>query len=63
MYGGVLMTEKELLYIEDAVNHEIYTIRVLKEAICSLESDNLIKVVNKLIKYHTKQLDMLMDIF
>lgn len=56
------MTEKELLYIEDAVNHEIYMIQTCKEVSDCLEEKALIKTVKKVQKNHENLLQMLMDI-
>ena len=56
------MTEKEILYIEDAVNHEIYTIETCVEIIDCLEDENLIKLVKKILKKHKTILEMLMEV-
>lgn len=57
------MSDKELLYIEDAVNHEIYMINISKNAVCNLGDENLIKTVNKIIKKHESLLSMILEIF
>ena len=56
------MTEKEILYIEDAVNHEIYTIETCVEIIDCLEDENLIKLVKEILKKHKTILEMLMEV-
>ncbi len=56
------MTEKEILYIEDAVNHEIYTIETCVEIIDCLEDENLIKLVKKILKKHKTILEMFMEV-
>lgn len=56
------MTEKELLYVEDAVNHELYMIEVCKEVSDCLTDKELTKVVNKLKKQHETMLKTFMDL-
>ena len=56
------MTEKELLYIEDAVNHEIYMIQTCYEICDCLTDANLIKLVKKQLKKHENILNMFMEI-
>ncbi len=46
------MTEKELLYFEDAINHEKSIIDILNNNIASLENSNLIDFMNNQISYH-----------
>ena len=53
------MTEKELLYVEDAINHEIYMITTCKEAEDCLTDENLVKVAKKLGKKHEAILTIL----
>ena len=43
------MTEKELLYVEDAVNHEIYMIQTCNEICDCLTDETLVKLVKKII--------------
>ena len=47
------MTQKELLYMEDAINHETSTIGILESNINMLEDEELIKFTNEEIKKHT----------
>lgn len=56
------MTEKELLYVEDAVNHEIYMIQTCKEVADCLTDKNLVKFVKKILHKHENILNMLMEI-
>lgn len=56
------MTEKELLYVEDAINHEIYMISTCKEVEDCLTDENLVKVVKKLGRKHEGILTMFMDL-
>lgn len=56
------MTEKELLYIEDAIHHEVYMVETCMEVEDCLEEERLIKLVKKLKKKHEELLNMFMDI-
>ncbi len=56
------MTEKELLYVEDAINHEIYMIRTCREAEDCLNEEELKKLVKKLGHKHEGILTMFMDL-
>lgn len=56
------MTDKELLYIEDAVNHEIYMIETCNEISDCLTDENLSKLIKKMKKKHENLLTMLMEI-
>ncbi len=57
------MTEKELLYIEDSVNHELYLIELLNEVSDCLTDKELIKVVNKLKGKHESIIESFMNLF
>lgn len=57
------MTEKELLYVEDAVNHELYMLETCKEVVDCLTDESLVKIVKKMEKKHKSMLDMLMEMF
>ena len=46
------MTEKELLYVEDAVGHETSIIKILNESIEFLEDDKLITFIEEEISKH-----------
>lgn len=56
------MTEKELLYIEDAIHHEVYMVETCMEVEDCLEEERLTKLVKKLKKKHEELLNMFMDI-
>ncbi len=56
------MTQKELLYVEDAINHEIYMITTLSEVEDCLTDENLVKFVKKWGRKHESILDMFMDL-
>ncbi len=56
------MTEKELLYVEDAINHEIYMITTCKEVEDCLTDENLVKLVKKIGRKHEGILSMFMDL-
>ncbi len=56
------MTEKELLYIEDAIHHEIYMIQSMNDAKECLMDENLVKIVKKLVNKHETLLNMFMDL-
>ena len=60
------MTQKELLYVEDAINHEKNIISILKESI-NYSSDNTIKdffneKLNDHIALKTELLNLLEDL-
>ena len=46
------MTQKELLYVEDAIGHEKSIISICNEAVNCLEDKNLIKFMKNEIKKH-----------
>ena len=46
------MTQKELLYIEDAITHEQDVIAYLKESSCNLRDEKLISYIDEEIKKH-----------
>jgi len=48
------MTQKELLYIEDAIGHEKNIIAIISDAINTLEDDNLISFMTNELKTHQK---------
>ena len=51
------MTEKELLYVEDAIGHENTIIKVCEETVQYLTDENLISFMKNELKEHenTKQ--------
>ena len=46
------MTQKELLYVEDAIGHETNTIDIYYYVIENLEDGNLASFLKKLVKRH-----------
>ena len=59
------MTQKELLYVEDAINHESSIISILTESINNLENDDLKdfldEKLNEHIAYKVELINMLED--
>ena len=59
------MTQKELLYVEDAIGHEGNIIKICEDMINTMEEENLITFMEKQIKKHTnlknKMINMLED--
>ena len=49
------MSQKELLYVEDAYNHEKSIISILEESINQLENKDLMQCLKNDLKIHTKQ--------
>lgn len=56
------MTEKELLYVEDVINHEIYMLEMLDEVEDCLSEENLSKSVKKMKHKHEGILKMFMEL-
>ena len=49
------MIQKELLYVEDAINHEKNMVKILNDKINELEDNQLVDYINQEIKDHKKQ--------
>ena len=47
------MTQKELLYLEDAIGHEQSIISICNEALNNLSDEKLVSFMNGEIKKHT----------
>ena len=56
------MTQKELLYVEDAVSHESSIIKICNEAISKLEDNNLISFMENEITKHKNIKKSLLDL-
>ena len=56
------MTQKELLYVEDAICHEKNIISICTETLEFLEDESLISFMNKELKKHTTMQEKLMDL-
>ncbi len=54
------MTQKELLYVEDAVGHEQNIIKILDESLANLEDENLVSFLEKEVKKHGNTLQKLL---
>ena len=48
------MSQKELLYVEDGINHERMVISYLNDSIEKIEDKNLKKLLQKEVKNHEK---------
>lgn len=55
------MTQKELLYMEDAINHEQSIISICNDLINNLKDDNLISFIKKEIRKHTTMYELLIQ--
>ena len=53
------MTQKELLYVEDAIGHEKNIISICNETVNMLEEDDLVSFMEKEIKKHESILNKL----
>ncbi len=56
------MTEKELLYVEDAVNHELYMIQLCTDIMDCLTDEELVKNVKKMKTKHESLLKKFLEI-
>ena len=55
------MTQKELLYIEDAVEHESIIIKILEDTKNKLDDDELISFIDTNINTHTTMKENLIN--
>ena len=55
------MTQKELLYFEDAINHEKNIIAICDDIINNLEDENLVSFMEKEVKKHESMYEKLMN--
>ena len=55
------MTQKELLYVEDATSHESIIIKICEDIICKLEDDSLISFIEDELKKHKSMKKELMN--
>ena len=55
------MTQKELLYVEDAIGHEQNMIEILKDTINNLQEKSLISFLKVELKKHYAMLEKLMN--
>lgn len=56
------MTQKELLYVEDAVGHENTILKVCNDMLKKLEDDNLISFIESEIQIHKDTKKNLLEI-
>ena len=56
------MTQKELLYVEDAVKHENNIIKICNESINMLENEDLITFLEKEVKKHNSMKEKLISL-
>ena len=55
------MTQKELLYFEDAIGHETSIVTILKNSIEQLEDERLVTFMNSELSKHNELKQKLMD--
>ncbi len=56
------MTQKELLYVEDAIKHECNVISIIKDIIERLENDDLVDFMEDMLESHKSMKDNLMNL-
>ena len=56
------MTQKELLYLEDAVGHETSIIKILNEILGMLDDEELVVFIEEEIEKHNSLKDGLLDL-
>ena len=56
------MTQKELMYLEDAVGHETNIISIIEESINYLNDDNLISFMKNELRKHKNTKEKIMYI-
>jgi hypothetical protein len=59
---GGKMTQKELLYLEDAIHHEHILINICNETINQLEDEDLISFIENEISIHEVNKKNLMEL-
>lgn len=55
------MTQKELLYVEDAIGHEQSIINIINESINNMEDEELINFLQAECKKHTSMKEKLIN--
>ena len=55
------MTQKELLYVEDAVGHETNIIKILQETLKNLQDENLISFLETKLQTHVSMKEKLIS--
>lgn len=56
------MTQKELLYVEDAVKHECNVIAIIKDIIERLEDEDLVDFMEDMLESHKTMKDNLLNL-
>lgn len=56
------MTQKELLYFEDAIGHETNIISIIKAGIQNLEDEDLVTFMNNELTKHTETKEKLVNL-
>ena len=56
------MTQKELLYVEDAIGHEKTVIKVCESIVEELEDEDLIDYMNNEINTHQEMIEELIKV-
>ncbi len=56
------MTQKELLYFEDAIGHEANMISIIEAGIQNLKDENLVSFMNNELTKHTETKEKLMNL-
>jgi len=60
-YGRNNMTQKELLYVEDAVGHETNIIKILQETIKNIQDEKLISFLENKLETHVSMKEKLIN--
>ena len=55
------MTQKELLYVEDAISHECTLVKICEETINMLDDDNLINFMENQKQTHIQMKENLLN--
>ena len=56
------MTQKELLYLEDAINHEKSILSILNESLENVEDENLVSFIESEIDRHNQEQEDLISL-
>lgn len=56
------MTQKELLYVEDAIGHEENIIKIMREEINNLDDQEVVQFLEKEINIHSSLKEKLMNL-
>ena len=56
------MTQKELLYVEDAIGHESNIISIVEDTITRLDDEKLISFLNEELKEHNAMKKKLINV-